>query len=100
MLVKTSGSFMVLDTFGGQEVNPGEETEVRLTPFINIALGDGRLISLEAGEETPDGEDQEEATPAGDAPADPDVEPSVAPAASAPEVAKSKGPTSGTKARK
>lgn len=47
--VKTSGSFMLIDISTGVEIEPLTETpDVPLSPFIERALRDGRLVDVNA----------------------------------------------------
>lgn len=43
---------MVHDVFGGQTVLPGEDKEVELTPMIETALADKRLVEV-SGKDAP-----------------------------------------------
>lgn len=74
--VKTTGSFLVHDVFGGQTISPGEEKSVHLTEYVKHALSEGRLQEV------------------GDKKAAP------APAEPAADKGKSNGPTSGAASKK
>lgn len=47
IIVKTSGSFMLLDPYTGTEIEPLEETEVDHTNFIRERLELGQLVLVE-----------------------------------------------------
>lgn len=46
MLIKTTGSFMLIDPTNGAEIEPETETEVILTGFIQDRLDSGQLIEV------------------------------------------------------
>ncbi|SKB62363.1 hypothetical protein [Sphingopyxis flava] len=76
--VKTTGSFLVHDVFGGQTISPGEEKSVHLTEYIKHALSEGRLEEVSDKKAA-----KEEAEPVADK-----------------DKGKSNGPTSGTASKK
>jgi hypothetical protein len=53
MKVETTGDFMLLDIFGGQQIASVGTTEVRDTPFIRQKLDEGQLRDLGASEPKP-----------------------------------------------